>query len=355
VLSRRAVMVSGAVLFVLLLAAAGLLVGLNNMLLPVDSGAVDEIIMIEIPPGASTQMIAQLLAEHGLIRSPLAFRLYARWSEQDTRFIAGIHSVSPAMGLKDIVARLTSEDVHRETVWFTIPEGFTVEQIAERLAALGRVDRERIIELSKTPSDSILGHFPYLHEVNNDQIIYLLEGYLFPDTYEIESGTGEEEIIILMLSRFERIFTPEYRRRAAALGMTMHEAATLASLVEKEAIVAHEREKISSVIHNRLKAGMALGIDATTQYATGKIIIEPEDLLSDSPYNTRHPNHQGLTPGPIAAFGEDALRAALYPLETGYYYFTAKYDGTGEHYFSRTLAEHNYYTNLAEQNRRNRG
>lgn len=350
---KRVLLLAGVLLLILIVAAAVLWINVNRMLLPVDAGAVDEFMEVTIAPGSGTVQIAAVLVEKGIIHNSAIFRIYARWHKLDALFIAGTYRLSPSMSLEQVAAKLTSGEVHRNTAWFTIPEGFTVEQIADRLAGKGLADRELFLELAKTPPESILEQFSFLQEINNEDIIYLLEGYLFPDTYEVEIGTCENELITMMLRRFDRSFTVEYRQRADELSMTIHEVATIASMIEKEAVVAHEQKKISSVIYNRLKVGMGLGIDATTQYAVGKTVLTQKDLDSDSPYNTRNLNHTGLTPGPIASFGDHALKAALYPLDTEYYYFNARYDGTGEHYFSRTLAEHERNQVKADRNRNN--
>ena len=157
-----------------------------------------------------------------------------------------------------------------------------------------------------------------------------------------------------MLRRMENVFNEERRNQCRALGMSVHEALTLASIVERETIVEHELALISGVFHNRLAIGMALGSCATVNYLLPEVkeVLSELDTKIDSPYNTYQ--NPGLPPGPIAAPGEAAIEAALYPAETDYLYFRTKEDGSGESYFARTAAEHEENSRIAEENKRNR-
>jgi len=164
-----------------------------------------------------------------------------------------------------------------------------------------------------------------------------LEGFLFPDTYHLIKGLTEEEIIDKLVQRFLRTFSGEDELRARKLGMNRHKIVTLASIIEKEALVDEEKPIIAGVFYNRLRRGMRLQADPTVLYGKrngGR--ITRADLQADHPYNTYMQN--GLPPGPIASPGEAALKAALYPARVSYFYFVSKNDGT--HYFSRTLEEH---------------
>ena len=348
---RTIVIISGTVLVLLLLGALGLASVYRSMLLPVDAGAAEKTVTVEIPAGAGTGEIASILKENGIIRNTWFFRLYSRWHGLDRNFIAGSYHLSPSMGLEEVVELICSGDVYRETEWFTIPEGFTIEQIAERLGSSGLVDEARFLDLSRQPSPDLMERFPFLQAIDDSNIEYVLEGYLFPDTYEIAAGASEEEIIALMLRRLETVYTEAYRQRAHELGLSMHQALTLASIVEREGRVDRERPLIAGVFHNRLAVNHPLQSCATVQYVLGEVkeVLLNEDLEIPSPYNTYL--HAGLPPGPIAAPGEASIRAALYPEKTEYFYFVYKEDGSGEHYFARTLSEHNANTERARQNR----
>ena len=178
-----------------------------------------------------------------------------------------------------------------------------------------------------------------------------MEGYLFPATYQYHAGITAEEVVAMLTERFEAVWTADLLARADELGLSVHEAITLASIVETEARVAAEQPVIAGVFLNRLAVGMPLQADPTVYYAVGLPRTETlldEHLDVDSPYNTyRYP---GLPPGPIAAPGEGAIRAVLYPETHDYYYFVAKYDGSGEHYFATTYEEHLENIDRAEAN-----
>lgn len=350
---KRSLAVWGTALAVLLVCAGGLVYTVNSMLLPVDAGAVDKTIEVTVPRGADTAQIAAILAEKGVIRNALFFRAYARWSKLDKGFIAGDYRLSPSMDLGEVVAKITGGEVHRETVWFTIPEGFTVEQIAGHLAGLGLADRDRFLELARQPSENLLAHFPFIRDAAVPGVIYTLEGYLFPDTYEIIAGATEEEIATLMLQRLDRLIgDANLHERCRELEMSLHEALTLASIVEREARVDHERKLIAGVFYNRLALSYPLESCATVNYVLPefKEVLSAADTAYESPYNTY--KYPGLPPGPIAAPGEPSILAAFYPENTDYFYFRSKEDGSGESYFARTLQEHNQNTLKAEQNKR---
>lgn len=322
----------------------------NNMLKPVDPAAVDVHKLVEIPSGANTENIADILENENLIQNQLIFRIFVRRYNLGHGFIAGKYNLSPAMSLSEIVFKMQSGDVYTETAWFTIPEGYTVEQIAARLDNEGFADKEKVLNLARNPSQEILENFPFLREIDDPDINYLLEGYLFPDTYEIYTDAGEEEIITMMLRRLDNLINESSKIRASELGFTLHEILTIASMVEREAVVDHERSRIAGVIYNRLEIGQLLQIDATIQYILGetKESLTYADLEIPSPYNTYL--NTGLPPGPIAAPGELSIEAALYPEDTDYFYYNFKYDGTDEHFFSYTYEEHLRNVRRAEEN-----
>ncbi len=342
------------ILITLLIMAAAAAVFANNyynsMLEPVDPEAEEAYSIVDIPSGANTETIAAILYEEGLIQNQLVFRLYVRFNNLGQGFMAGRYQLSPAMSMEELIAKLQAGEIYTETAWFTIPEGMTVEEIAKRLEEKGLIDKERFLSLARQPSPEIIEAFPYLEEVDNPEIDYMLEGYLFPDTYEIYAGAGEEEIIKIMLRRMDQIINEELKRRIDEIDLNLHEILIIASLIEREARVDHERSLVSSVIYNRLEIGQRLQIDATIQYILGetKEFLLHADLEVPSPYNTYQ--NDGLPPGPIAAPGEASILAALFPEDTDYYYYNYKYDDSGEHYFSRTLEEHEENVRRAEEN-----
>jgi len=295
------------------------------------ASTVPQEISVTIPAGSSNQQIAELLADSGVIKSKYAFLFLSKYLGYDKSLKAGSYVLDSSWNLNKIINELSKGQV--QSIKFTIPEGYHIEQIAEKLAAEGLVDREKFLTLA----NSDIFDYPFLKDIDTEG--YLLEGYLFPDTYQVTKGMDELDIIKMMLNRFNQIYDENLRERAKELNLTDHEVITIASMVEKEAKFDEDRPLIASVIYNRLKIGMPLQIDATVQFALGttKPKLYKKDLKVDSPYNT-YLNY-GLPPGPIGSPGKASILAALYPKETDYLYYLAKSDGT--HVFSKTLEEHN--------------
>ncbi len=211
----------------------------------------------------------------------------------------------------------------------TIPEGFTVREIARAAERAGISSRAKLEALSRDPS---------ILKVWNLQAASL-EGYLFPETYHFPRQTTPEQVIKRMLQTFHKRFTPEIAAKARRNRLTIHQAVTLASIIEKETAIPGERALISAVYQNRLHRGMRLQADPTVLYALNRTSgpLSREDLQVDSPYNTYRV--KGLPPGPIANPGLDSLLAVLNPAPSDYLYFVAR--GDGSHVFSKTLREHN--------------
>lgn len=295
---------------------------------PVAAGT-EETVLVTIPPGASTSSIATLLYDHNLIRDPLAFRLYARSQQLDQSLRAGEFLLSPGMDVATVLNTLVSGSV--VTYPFTVPEGLTVVQVAELLAEQGLVDYDQFLALARDPTNLPAGVTP------GPDVREPLEGYLFPDTYHIPRQYSEAEIITLMVQRFEQVMSPERQARAAELGLTVNEAITLASIIEREA-TSQDRTGVASVFHNRLAIDMKLDSCATINYVldSPKLILTYADLETPSPYNTYL--HTGLPPGPIANPGEAAIQAALYPDESDHFYFVVKADGG--HAFAANYSDH---------------
>ncbi|WP_184308500.1 endolytic transglycosylase MltG [Anaerosolibacter carboniphilus] len=291
-----------------------------------------ELVVIEIPKGASTLKIASILRENHLIKNDLSFRILSKLSKAEGKMQAGRYQMSTSMNAREIIDNLIKGSIFKDAAKFTIPEGFELKQIVDRLESLGLIDREKFMELVNN------GDFQYefLKEIPKGE--NRLEGFLFPDTYEIAKGATEEEILTKMLDRFDEIFTDDYYHRTKKLNMTIQEVVTLASIIEREAQLEKERPIISGIFHNRLNKGMLLQSCATVQYVLGerKANLSLKDIDIDSPYNTY--KNIGLPPAPIASPGKASLEAALYPSETDYYYFVVKSDG--EHSFSKTYEEH---------------
>lgn len=289
-------------------------------------------VVVAVPLQATAGQVGKILKQSELVRSSFVFSLYARWRGLDGRIKAGEYRLSNGLSTPEVLRELVDGRLAVQS--FTVPEGFTTAQVAELLASKGLINREKFF--SAVTGDD----FPYSFTQGLPKGDRRLEGYLFPDTYQVIRGSSESSIIDLMLKRFEKEMNQlDYPAQANRAGMTLHQAVTIASMVEREARIDEERPLIAGVIHNRISKSMPLQIDATVQYALGtsKPKLYYKDLEINSPYNTYR--IQGLPPGPIAMPGKSSLLAAVKPTRTEYLYYVAKPDGS--HAFAATLAEHN--------------
>lgn len=295
---------------------------------PVEPGST-VIISVTIPSGAGTGRIAEILMENGLIKNTAVFKLKSKSKEYDGKYQAGHYSLSPGMTMDEIMVLLLSGKA--DTIRFTIPEGYDIKRVAEKLSAEGLIDADAFM------SEIENGVFDYDFLADAPAGPERLEGFLFPDTYEIFAMADEHDIIDKMLYQFSKVFTKESETRAQELGMSVRELITLASIIEREAQVSEDRPVIASVFYNRLKIGMPLQSCATVQYVLGeqKPVLSIEDTRIESPYNTYLIS--GLPPGPIASPGAESIQAALYPADTQYLFFLAK--GDGSHAFSETYQQ----------------
>lgn len=292
-----------------------------------------------VTESSTLEDIAHTLYTAGIITDEKYFVIEAKLGHQDP-FIPGNYTISSNMSSTKIMALITTplndEDT---TVKFTIPEGYTIDQIAETLATKGIVTKEAFLTAVKERNYE--SEYPFLQEIpENLNYTYKLEGYLFPDTYIVRKDASAEEIIMKMLDRFEEIYN-NYSSFAYGTGRTTHELITIASIIEQEARLDEERAMISGVIYNRLDAGMRLQMCSTVQYALNKrkASLTYSDLETDSPYNTYL--NDDLPIGPICNPGEACIRAAIFPEENDYFFFVLKDSETGSHAFTSTIDEHN--------------
>jgi len=312
----------------LVMIALGLGIYLNNQLGPVNiNDNVDR--MFEVHQGTTSMQIAKNLEKEGLLKNTQAFIIYNRLTGKTNKLKAGHFLLNPTMSAQEITTKLVEGKV--ATISFTIPEGYTLKQIAEVLVKKEiSTDKEFWTVVKEGEFE-----FPFLQDL--PQTDNRLEGYLFPDTYKISLGMSTKNVIKMMLKRFEAVYKQLPPNNT---GLSTHEVVILASIVEGECLLDRERPIIASVFFNRLKIGQRLEACATVQYALGKrtakVLIE--DTKTESPYNTYL--HEGLPPGPIGCPGEASLKSVLEPADTEYYYFVAKTDNSGEHVFSKTFAEH---------------
>lgn len=330
---------------------------LSNFINPVDINDATPIEVV-IPSSSSASTIARILYnacgedEEGLIANTAVFKVYVDFVGKANKMQAGTYILSKNMSIKQIVDIICEGNPPKESITLTIPEGYTVSDIANLLVEKGLI--EDPAEFTNACVDQTgFESFTFLPASGVGRR-YLLEGYLFPDTYEVFVDASVDSIIIRLLNRFNEIFTDEYIARAEELGMTMDEVVTLASMIEREAQVDTDFAKVSAVFHNRLEQGMRLESCASLSYVLNarKYTFTESELATDSPYNTYR--QEGLPVGPISNPGKLAIEAALYPneefLEEGYLYFcngklqVTNADGTVTHnyalVFDKTYEEH---------------
>ena len=316
---------------------AAVVVGIIFVVAPPDVGPE---LRLAVPQGASLAQVVDSLAARGIVRSPGLFELYARVRGAAPRIKAGHYAMRAPSSWASVVRRLTRGEVLTEPL--TVPEGFTLAQIAPRIAALTGASPDAVAaSLTRPGLEEALG-------VPGPG----LEGYLFPDTYLFASGVPVETVVAAMATRYGEVWTPERRARLEASGLTEREAITLASIVQAEARRVDEMPRIAGVYHNRLELGWLLQADPTVLYALGgyreRLLFAAIDSVADNPYNTYA--FAGLPPGPIGSPGEAAIDATLAPDDHDFLYFVAWPDGT--HVFTRSLAEHNRAVDSARQARR---
>src|SRR5881397_198494 len=290
---------------------------------PLDGGRV----VVEIPAHRGVFGVAATLRDAGVIRSRAAFIALTLVRGSARKLRAGEYEVEPTTDTLGVLRLLETGRVKQHVVLH--PEGATVTELA------GELQREGIASAAAT-----------LHVAHDPAFLRGLgipgpsvEGYLFPDTYQFVRGMTPEELLGKMVQRMRAKLTPEIHGRARERGLSAHQLLTLASIIEREAIVKDEQRLISAVFWNRLKIGMPLQADPTVQYAVAKErrALSRADLVIDHPYNTYV--HAGLPPGPIASPGLEAIHAALDPAPVKYLYFVARDDR--RHHFSTTVDEHN--------------
>lgn len=296
------------------------------------SEATTDLVQIQIPEGTPGQQIGRDLEIAGLIRSRFAWDLWSRWQgfRQEGGYQAGTYALSTDQSLQEIAVQIWTGDVVQSS--FTVPEGWTIAQMATDFEERGFFAADAFLAAAQQiPRD----RYPWL-----PQNIPHLEGFLYPDTYQLPAeSVTPEEIVDLMLGRFESVALPLYQQDDTEF--SLQEWVTLASIVEREAVIPEERSEIAAVFNRRLQEGITLGADPTVEYGLG-VTQTPEQPLTlaqvrtPSPYNTYV--NAGLPPTAIASPGLASLEASLAPSTTDNLYFVARYDGT--HVFSRTLAEH---------------
>ena len=293
---------------------------------PVVAGS-DQPISVIIQYGSTLDQIIAQLKEAGLIRSQWAFRLYVGSKNVRNDLQAGTYSFSPSQSAAEIVVQLTHGKVKTDLV--TIVPGQRLDQIRGTLINYGFKDAD--VDAALDPA--LYGAHVALADRPAGAS---LEGYVYPDSYQKDSGSTPQSIIDLALTEMDKRLTPDLRSAFAAQGLGTYQAVVLASIIEKEVSRQEDRTQVAQVFLKRLNIGMLLGSDVTAFYGARLAGQEPS-VSYDSPYNTRL--HLGLPPGPISNITASSLQAVAHPANTDWLYFVAGDDGTT--HFARTLAEHN--------------
>jgi UPF0755 protein len=293
-------------------------------------GTTDTETFVEIPPGAGPVGIGSRLVDAGIVQDAWTFRVAVLLSGRARELKAGEYRFDAPMTALDVVDKIARGEVY--TRMLTFREGLTVAEMAAVFEERGFGVAADFITASRNA-----------RLINDlDPTARDLEGYLFPETYALPRNTPAAEVVAQMVAGFKKAFDEGLRAAAAAEGLTVRQAVTLASLVEKETASGDERPLVAAVYRNRMKIRMGMQADPTVIYALQKAgkydgNLSKTDLQFDSPYNTYR--YAGLPPGPIASAGRASLEAAVKPAAVDYLYFVSRNDGT--HVFATTLAEHN--------------
>lgn len=282
---------------------------------------------VVLPPGLSARAVAAVLERQGVVSNGALFYWYARTHRLADKMKAGEYRFSAGVPPQAVLDTLVQGKVAVHKV--TIPEGANLREVARLMAKTGLVDPDEILDLAQDR------HLMASLDVRDAAS---LEGYLFPETYLFRRTDRPRDMVRRMVLEFWRRFSPERQAKARQMGFTVHQAVTLASLVEKEAVMDAERPVIAGVFLNRLRRDMPLQSDPTAVYDLEDFAgpIRRRHLDRESPYNTYL--HKGLPPGPICNPGEKSLRAVVDPKQNPYLYFVSNNDGT--HTFSASYDEH---------------
>lgn len=320
-------------------------IALNEEALELPAG--DGVLPVQfvVEPGASANQIANALNQAGLLNDTELFLNYITLYSYDSQLEAGTFTLNPQMTIPELAQALTNAVAEEAVVTFI--EGWRIEEMADhlRLNPVAQVDPEVFLQIAQRQLPHDLSSYSFLSGL---PVGATLEGFLFPDTYRLPLDADAFFLVDLMLANFDNRVTPEMRQAYGANGLTIREAVTLASIVEREAVVNAERPLIAGVFYNRIAQGIRLEADPTVQYPLGyqpnlqswwKRPLTIADLENPNPYNTY--TNDGLPPGPIANPSLSSLEAVAFPEPTDFIFFVADCTGpAGSHQFSITYAEH---------------
>ncbi len=313
-------------------------------------GRSDEQAIVTIPNGATTEEVIDILADEGLVKQKFFCNLYYDLftflkninktnKPAEPVYLSGVYYVERNLGLEGYLYEFREIQRSADTVTLVFPEGWTIYQMIDKIAEFGVCSKEQLIKsLNEAAFD-----YDFVSKIeNNSDRTFKLEGYMYPDTYEFYEESDANSIIRKFLDASEAKWTDEYEERRKELGLTRDEVLTIASIIQREAANEEQMTQVSSVLHNRLNNSVSwptLGCDSTANYIKNYVspnVTTAQAISYEQSYNTYY--SQGLPPGPICNPGDAAIRAALFPEDTDYYYF--RHDKYGEIYMAKTQAEH---------------
>lgn len=302
----------------------------------------ETVVTVNIPAEANTKTVLKILQQNDLIEHRHFCSLFAKMMQfKDDNYLTGVYYVTASMGVEKMLTTFKQPTTTGETVTLTFPEGYTVDQIVQKLEKYEVCSAAALYQTMKEVDFS--SEFSFIASMDNKESRYrLLEGYLYPDTYEFYVGESPSSVLRKFLNNFNKKWTDEYAAQAEKLGMSVDDIITLASIVQKEAYGAEQSPLVSSVLHNRLnKSGLypSLQCDSTEEYINEYIKPNTQDAAQLSKFTNLYSSYKcaGLPVGSICNPGDDAIKAALYPEKTDYYFFA--HDVNKKLYLARNDSE----------------
>ncbi|WP_195270710.1 endolytic transglycosylase MltG [Eubacterium sp. 1001713B170207_170306_E7] len=308
----------------------------NAMLEP--AGTSTETMIVEIPDGSTIKDVGEILYDQGLIKNTMIFQSYAgRHSRGTSGMQAGNYEMNQSMSVADIVTKMLNGDVYSGAIPVLLSEGKNINEMAQILEKHNICTSAAFISETKKLGE-YKALYPILSSIPDDKN-RSLEGYLFPDTYEIEPGSTASDVVKKMLDRFTEVYNQNFMQQTTEKGKTVDEIVIMASIIELETKLPEDKANAASVFYNRIAQNMPLQSDITVDYALGKkhAVLTEEQTKIDSPYNTYQ--NLGLPVGPICSPGKSSIDAAINPAQTNYLFFVADMD-SGKLYFNETLEGH---------------
>lgn len=309
----------------------------------------DKSVEVRVEKGMTDSDVIDILHDNDLIKNKMFCKLFIKFFNKDGEYISGIYTLTPSLGVEKMISTMKTDYKNAETITLTFPEGWTISQIAEKLEVNEVCTASSFISTLQTVDFS--EEYDFIASIpDQDKRFRLLEGYLYPDTYEFYIGENASSVVRRFLNNFENRWTEEYQAQAEKRGLSLDEVIVMASVIQKEAANESQMGKVSSILYNRLDRPSSfpyLECDSTYDYVENTIkpaltsSVEDTQRLMEyrANYRTyRDPGKEGLPIGPISNPGGDAIEAALYPEDTSYLYF--RHDAKGGIYYANTLAEH---------------